>query len=291
MMTIARRSLLFAFIVAAPAHAQVRASELASVSQTVDGTVIAVEYSRPRARGRTGLYGGRAVPWNTMWTPGANWATTFETNRDVQVDGHAVAKGKYSVWFVPRDSAGWTVILDPKSRLFHEKPPDSSAAQVRFAVRPQVGAETEALTWSFPDVRPTGTTLLFQWSNRRIAFDIRVTPSLVTTVPAAEAQAYIGTYDAAKQAMSPPRGQLVVTHEQGTLRAEFVPVHGYFRHFALVRTGPDIFAPGIYDKRGEIYEVLRPDLTFTFTRTPGKPVFVEARGEDDEVWWSGTKRN
>ena len=35
------------------AIAQVRASELATVSQTVDGTTLTIEYSRPKARGRT----------------------------------------------------------------------------------------------------------------------------------------------------------------------------------------------------------------------------------------------
>ena len=291
MTSLARRLLfLLPLGLATTVHAQVRASELASVAQTIDGTTITMEYYRPRLRGRTSVYGSGAVPWNTMWTPGANWATTLETTRDVTLDGRVVAKGKYSVWLIPRDSVAWTVILDHKSRLFHERPPDSSATQVRFTVLAQAGPEIETLTWSFPDVRSTGATLQFEWSNRRIPFEIRVTPSLVTTVPASDVQAYLGTYDATKQSLSPVRGALVVTHEQGTLRADFVPVHGYFRHFALVRTGPDIFAPGIYDKQGEIYEVLRPDLTFTFFHAPGEPVRVEARGVDDEIFWAGTKR-
>ena len=291
MTSLARRCLLLLpFALATTVHAQVRASELASVSQTVDGTTITVEYYRPRLRGRSGLYGSRAVPWNTMWTPGANWATTIETTRDVTLDGHAVAKGKYSVWFIPRDSAAWTVILDSRARLFHERPPDSSAAQLRFTARAHAGPEVEMLTWSFGDVRSTGATLQFEWSNRRIPFEIRVTPSLVTTLPAADAPAYVGTYDAVKQSLTPARGQLLVTHEQGTLRADFVPVHGYFKHFALVRIGPDMFAPGIYDKQGAIYEVLRPDLTFTFIHAPGAPVRIEARGVDDEIFWAGVHR-
>ena len=40
------------------AVAQVKASEPASVSQTVDGTTITVVYSRPQARGRDSLFGG-----------------------------------------------------------------------------------------------------------------------------------------------------------------------------------------------------------------------------------------
>src|ERR1043166_8508411 len=82
-----------------PAHAraQVRASEAASVSQTVDGTKLTIEYSRPRGRARDSLF-GKVVPWGLTWTPGANFATTLEVSKDVRINGHPLAKGKYSVW-------------------------------------------------------------------------------------------------------------------------------------------------------------------------------------------------
>src|SRR5512143_914055 len=93
--------------------AQIRASELATVSQVIDGTEIKLEYSRPRARGRDSLFGGE-VKWNEVWTPGANYATTLEINRDIRLDGHPVSKGKYSVWLVVRQSGPWTMMLDPR---------------------------------------------------------------------------------------------------------------------------------------------------------------------------------
>src|SRR5215212_7024286 len=79
-------------------EAQIRASELAVMSQTIDGTLITVQYSRPRARGRDPIFGTRAVTWGETWTPGANWATTLEVNKPVTINGNPVAKGKYSVW-------------------------------------------------------------------------------------------------------------------------------------------------------------------------------------------------
>ena len=71
------------------AAGQVRASELGTVSQIIDGTRIAIEYSRPRARGRNDLFGGE-IKWQEVWTPGANFATTLEVSRDVRIDGHPV---------------------------------------------------------------------------------------------------------------------------------------------------------------------------------------------------------
>lgn len=54
------------------AHAQ-QASQHGSVAQTVNRTVITLEYDRPVARGRE-LFGG-IVDWDAIWTPGANVAT------------------------------------------------------------------------------------------------------------------------------------------------------------------------------------------------------------------------
>jgi len=44
------------------ASAQLRASERGSVAQNVDGTRVTVDYSRPRARGRSPIYGTPMVP-------------------------------------------------------------------------------------------------------------------------------------------------------------------------------------------------------------------------------------
>jgi hypothetical protein len=39
-----------------PLAAQVRASELGSITQMIDGTKLTIEYSRPRLRGRVTLF-------------------------------------------------------------------------------------------------------------------------------------------------------------------------------------------------------------------------------------------
>src|SRR5207253_2946033 len=101
--------------IAVDAHAQIRASEMSTFSQMIDGTKISMSYSRPRGRGRDTLFGSKkGVRWDEVWTPGANYATTFEVNRPVRIDGHAVKAGTYSVWMVVRKSGDWTMVLDPK---------------------------------------------------------------------------------------------------------------------------------------------------------------------------------
>ncbi|GLC26796.1 DUF2911 domain-containing protein [Roseisolibacter agri] len=282
-----------ALAIPAPARAQIRASEPASVSQTIDGTKLTVTYSRPRVRGRDPIFGSRAVRWGETWTPGANWATTLDVSRAITLGGRPVPKGTYSVWMVVRQGGDWTMVLEPKARLFHMDPPDSSAKQIRFPVRAETGPFTEVLTWSFPDVRSTGGTLALQWATTRVAMEIGVEPSLVTTLPETEAAPYLGRYAYTEMDTlgRPTRTiELVVLYENGTLKGEFVPEDGYMKRFALIRTGPDFFFPGIYDRDGKIYEVIRPDMSIEFTRANGKAETLEVRYDTDYLAARGKRK-
>jgi hypothetical protein len=268
-----------------PLSAQVRASELGSVSQTIDGTKLTVEYSRPRTRGRDTLFGKYDMKWGDRWTPGANWATTFEVSKPVKLNGHPVPKGKYGVWFVLRKDADWTVVLEPKVHIYHLSPPDSNERQIRFAAHVEPAPLTEVLTFSVPALRMNGGTLVFQWERIRMPIDVEVERSLVTTISAADAAPYLGRYtwsELDRTGKTTSTSVLTVTHQDGTLKGNYTPEDSYFKNFALVRIAPDWFAPGIYDK-GELYEVLKPDMTLEFTRENGKAVKIVSRDEDDHV--------
>ena len=278
---------------ASPAGAQVRASELATMAQTIDGTHITMIYSRPRARGRDPIFGTRVAHWDEVWTPGANWATTFEVDKDIRLDGHPVPKGKYSVWFVIRKSGDWSFVLDPRAKLYHMDPPDSTSKQIRFIVHPHDAPFADVLTWSMPELRMEGGTLAMHWAKTIISANVEVDPSLVTTLAESEARPYVGRYDYAELN---PTGKVtktstfVVDYENGTLKGAWIPQDGYFKHFALVRIAPDWFAPGVYDDAGVIYEVLRPDMTFEFTRVNGVPVSLVMRDDEDKIRARATRR-
>jgi hypothetical protein len=271
--------------------AQIRASELASISQTVDGTKLTVIYSRPSVRGRDSLFGNpKVVRWGEVWTPGANWATTLEVSRAVHIAGQAVKKGTYSVWMVVRPAREWTLVLDPNAKLFHMAHPDSNAAQIRAPIKMENGPFTETLTWSFPAMRATGTSLVMQWGTARVVLDVVVEPSLSVTLPQSEAAPYLGRYDYSEEEKGKTvHSTFIVSYENGTLKGEWDPMDRYMKRFALVRIAPDWFAPGLYDEKGEIYEVLRPDNTFEFTRVNGRASRVEVRGEDDKLYGSATR--
>lgn len=252
---------------AAPTAAQVLASERAMVAQTVDGTRITVDYSRPRARGRTNMYGGMER-WGTAWTPGADDATTLEVSRPVQLLGLNVPKGKYSVWLVLREQGPWTFVLDPRAGLFHTAHPDSTPQQLRAPVTPRQVAHTEALTWSFPSVSPSGATLDFRWGTLGIEVPITVTPTLPLTITSAEAAAYVGEYDVAGRS-----SKFVVVVRNGRLLGRFEPALFGVEEMQLLPNGPDRFAYGMM-RNGELWST-NTQLNVRFTRTGDRATAFE----------------
>lgn len=253
-------------------HAQLMASEAASVSQTVDGTKITVEYSRPSARGRTGLFGTR-VHAGEVWTPGANMATTLALSNDATIEGRAVPKGKYSVWIVTTP-AQWELLLDPDSMRFHTQRPREGAGQLRIPVRRERKPFMETLTWWFPEVGSTGATLAMQWDTVYVPLRVGVSPSYSRTVSADVARRLVGRYRMISEPMpAPPGGSdapgeagegpaqnvlFTVRYEGNELRAVMDPplfsTESGYTDWILLPGSSDWFKLGRFDG-GELVEV------------------------------------
>lgn len=278
----------------AETRAQIKASELQSIAQTVDGTTVRVTYSRPRMRGRWPIFGTKAVQWGEVWTPGANWATVLEVNKDVTLSGVRVPKGKYGVWMIVDTSATWTMLLDPKWKQYHTDHPKPNDTQIRVTVRADTKApREEVLTWSFPAISVRGGTLAMHWADVRVVADFTVEPSISELLPEAEARPYLGTFELTNGTTGKVDAKMIVTYARGGLKARFDPNDNYLKTFALMRTGPQVFTVGLYESAevyagGEIYEVLKPDMMFTF-KVVGGVLTLECRGEDDELYFTGKK--
>lgn len=75
-----------------------------------DGALaIKLFYNRPYKKGREIF--GKLVPFDSVWRTGANEATTFETNQDLNIEGKVLPKGKYSLWTIPNPGS-WTIIFN-----------------------------------------------------------------------------------------------------------------------------------------------------------------------------------
>lgn len=175
---------------------QAKLSERAITTQVVNGTTFTIEYYRPVMRGRTDLF-GKQVHWGETWTPGANWATTFEFNRDVLLNGHAVPKGKYSVWLVTSKDSAWTFFLHKASRRFHTARPkaDGDSTVVRLAIHPETAPAMEALLWYFPSIQRDTATLHMHWATTVIPLRVVTTPLPRLVLTPAQRQSLVGEYD------------------------------------------------------------------------------------------------
>lgn len=74
-----------------------------------DDLELEVFYNRPYKKNRD-IFGG-LVPYGEVWRTGANEATTFETNKDLLVDGSLLPAGKYTLWTIPGEES-WKVIFN-----------------------------------------------------------------------------------------------------------------------------------------------------------------------------------
>jgi len=152
------------------AHAQ-QASQHGSVAQTVNRTVITLEYDRPVARGRE-LFGG-IVDWDAIWTPGANVATWIEFSQSVTLEGHDLEAGRYAIWMVPHSREPWEVVVVREWDTHHGVFP-FDAEVFRTTVAPEQGEHMETLGFYFPVVGPYEATLRLHWGTTIVPLRIEV---------------------------------------------------------------------------------------------------------------------
>jgi len=282
-------------ILPAPAASQIRGSERSTVSQISDGTKVTVDFARPHVRGRRPVFGG-LVDWGHTWTPGANEATTLEVSKSVVVNGVEVPAGRYSVWMIPAEGP-WEVVFDPNDLLYHTQPPEPRPDQIRLEVTPEEVAFTEALTWEFPEVDPSGMALRFRWGTASIPLRIEVEPTAVTTISAEAAAPLVGQYQMsfagppppdAPPGAEPPIMSVEVRYEGDQLvggLTEGPP--GLPSEFVLLPVAENVFNPG-WVMDGEIFEV-EVDMYFEFDVQDGQATGYDVRGLEDRLMMRGIR--
>lgn len=66
-------------------------------------------YCEPSKKDRE-IFGG-IIKYGEVWRTGANEPTTFETDKNLVIDGKKLPEGKYSLWTIPQKDS-WTVIFN-----------------------------------------------------------------------------------------------------------------------------------------------------------------------------------
>jgi len=161
---------------------RVPASLGATVTQKL-GTdaVITIDYSRPGVKGRK-IWGG-LVPYGMApgnqysknkpfpWRAGDNENTTFETNKDVLIEGKPLPAGKYGLHMIPGEKE-WIIIFSKKNDAWGSFAYDQADDALRVTVTPVAAPHEEWLMFGFDDLANASATAYLHWEQLRVPFKI-----------------------------------------------------------------------------------------------------------------------
>ncbi|PRY90463.1 DUF2911 domain-containing protein [Mongoliibacter ruber] len=158
-------SFLLVFATYAVAQDQERVSPPRTASGSVAGSDININYSSPAVNGRQ--VWGVLVPLGEVWRAGANEATTFETSKDIKVQGKELPAGKYSLFIIPNEGES-TLIFNKDTGLWGTNNYDSGKDALRVNIPAgQTATLEERLTY---EVKPDGVEM--RWEYGRAFFKI-----------------------------------------------------------------------------------------------------------------------
>jgi len=90
-----------------------RASAHESVTATIGGKKVTIEYGRPQMKGREIF--GKLVPYGQVWRTGADEATVLTTEGDLMLGALHVPAGTYSLFTVPGEKE-WALVVNKTAK-------------------------------------------------------------------------------------------------------------------------------------------------------------------------------
>ena len=160
-------ALLFAF---APGQ-QTRASPHESVRGRIGDAALTITYGRPSMRGRTVF--GALVPYDRVWCPGADEATTLESDRPLQLGDLRVPPGPHTIWVLPTSGA-WTLIISKEPSGFHTRYNASADLGRVPMTKEPLQAAVEQLTFAIDDAGGRAGRIAMTWETTKVSVPVRV---------------------------------------------------------------------------------------------------------------------
>lgn len=120
------------------------ASPRDSVSATVAGSKISINYGSPSVKGRKVF--GELEKYGKVWRAGANEATVFTTSKDIKVEGKLLSAGTYGLFAIPTEGK-WTIIFNKTAKQWGAFKYEESKDALRVDVTPVKSAMNERLVY------------------------------------------------------------------------------------------------------------------------------------------------
>jgi hypothetical protein len=136
------------------------------VSGKINGATITINYGSPSVRARE--IWGKLVPFNKVWRAGANDATTFETDKDLTIEGSKLPAGKYSFFVIPNEKE-CVIIFNKEAKQWGAYKYDEKQDQLRVTVKQKVAkSKAEKLVYVIEK-----NTVSLNWDNWTIPFSVK----------------------------------------------------------------------------------------------------------------------
>ncbi len=142
------------------------ASPATSATGKINGASISINYSSPSVKGR--VIWGELVPFNKVWRAGANDATTFETDKDLTIEGKKLPAGKYSFFVIPNENE-CVIIFNKEAKQWGAYKYKESEDQIRVTVKQQMADKSaENLVYTI-----NKNSVVLSWEKWNIPFSVK----------------------------------------------------------------------------------------------------------------------
>lgn len=138
---------------------------------TIGAASIAIDYSRPLARGRVLL--GNVIPYDRVWRTGANAATQFTTSAPITLAGIKLAAGTYTLWTVPHENGVELIVNGQSGQWGTQYDPSHDIAKARMQST-TLATPVDQFTISVEGTDARHGTLVMEWGSFRWTAPIEI---------------------------------------------------------------------------------------------------------------------
>jgi hypothetical protein len=155
-------------LIIATSLASAQQSPPAQANVTVGGKTIWIKYSAPSMHGRQIFGNGGVVSRDgtyPVWRAGANAATAFHTDTDLEAGGLKVPAGDYTLYVLVKDPDAWELVINKQTRqwgLTYNQSQD--LGRVKMAMS-KPAAPIETLKYTITDEGGNKVKLQLEWEN------------------------------------------------------------------------------------------------------------------------------
>lgn len=142
------------------------ASPASSATGKINGANISINYCSPSVKGR--VIWGELVPFGKVWRAGANEATTFETDKEISIEGQKLPAGKYSFFVIPNEKE-CVLIFNKEAKQWGAYKYKESEDQLRVTVKQKMAdSNTESLVYAI-----NKNSIVLSWEKWNIPFSVK----------------------------------------------------------------------------------------------------------------------